>query len=70
MTKFIIKEVSNGWILRGPRDKEEPGRIGLQVELFLASIHAVADILTTWQSLGFAKAAARASEKYKGGGSE
>ncbi len=67
MTKFIIKEINNGWILRGPRDKENPGHIGLQVELFLASIHAVADILTTWQALGFVKVAARASEKYKGG---
>jgi len=67
MTKFIIKEISNGWILRGPRNKEEPGRIGLQEELFLASIHAVADILTTWQSMGFAKAAVRADEKYKEG---
>jgi len=65
MTRFIIKEISNGWILRGPRHKEDVGTTGLQAELFLATIHAVADILTTWQAQGFIKATARASEKYK-----
>lgn len=64
MTEFIIQQISNGWILRGPCDREDLGA-GTQ-DLFLSSIHAVADILTTWQTQGFVKAAVRAKEKYGG----
>jgi len=68
MTKFIIREISNGWILEGPRDREDLGEG--RKDIFLSTIHAVADILTTWQAQGFVKAAARANEKYKGGDKE
>ena len=64
MNEFIIKEISNGYILQGPRHKEDLGTTGIQAELFLATIHAVADILVTWHVQGFLKAAARAGEKY------
>lgn len=62
MNEFIIKEISNGWILRGPREKDVFAT--LSVELFLPTIHAVADVLTTWQSPGFIKAASRAKDKW------
>ena len=67
MNGFIIKEISDGWVLQGPRHEESEGTAGFQAELFLATIHAVADILETWQTLGFIKAAIRAKEKYGGG---
>ncbi len=67
MNEFIIKEISNGWILQGPSTTakgESVGAIGR--ELFLPTISAVADILTTWQLEGFLKATIRAREKYGG----
>lgn len=66
MNEFIIRQISNGWVLQGPRHEEDLGTAGIQAELFLATIHAVADILTTWQAMGFIKAAIRAEEKYGG----
>lgn len=66
MKEFIIRQISNGWVLQGPRHEENEGTTGFQAELFLATIHAVADILETWQTQGFVKAAVRAEEKYEG----
>lgn len=65
MNKYVIRQVSNGWILQGPRHLENVGTEGVQAEIFLSTIHAVADILTTWDAMGFPKAAARAGEKYE-----
>lgn len=62
MKQFIVNQISNGYILRGPRHMEE----GTHAEIFLLTIHAVADILTTWDALGFPKALARTEEKYHG----
>lgn len=66
MTEFTISEISNGWILRGPENPVEQIIGGPEKELYLKTIHAVADILVTWQIQGFVKAAYRAEEKYGG----
>jgi hypothetical protein len=66
MEEFSIKQISNGWVLQGwiiDRSKREISLLA-EKELYLPTIHAVADILTTWQQVGFAKAAVRAKEKY------
>lgn len=64
MTEYKIKSVSNGWLLTGPKDRSGPTE---EKTLFLSTIHAVADILTTWDASGFPEAAVRTDEKYKGG---
>lgn len=64
MTEYVISEISNGWILCGPEKPAERIIGGPEPEIYLKTIHAVADILTTWDALGFLKAAARAKEKY------
>jgi len=64
MKEFKITKISNGWILEGPANKVDLGT--LRAEIFLLTIHAVADILTTWEVSGFPQAAARAKDKYFG----
>ena len=65
MNEFVIKQISNGWILQGPSTTAKGESVGIiGRELFLPTISAVADILQTWQIEGFLKAAIRAKEKY------
>ena len=66
MALYLIKEISNGWTLKGANKTKDGYSTGPQEELFLPSIHAVADILETWQLMGFAKAAVLAEKKYGG----
>lgn len=62
MEIFLIKQINNGWTMKGPRAKDACDAR----ELFLPTLHAVSDILTTWHIEGFTKAAARAEKKYGG----
>lgn len=61
MQEYAIKEISNGWILHGWIMEKSSTRINRfkEEEIFLPTIHAVADILTTWQSHGYIKAVCR-----------
>lgn len=68
MHEFIIKQISNGWILQGPSTTAKGETVGaIGRELFLPTISAVADILEMWQIQGFTKAAMRAADVYKVG---
>ncbi len=60
MNTFLVKEISNGYTLKGP--SETPG-LTTNRELFLPTIYAVADILTVWQTQGFMKAVVHARKK-------
>lgn len=72
MNKFEIRKISNGWVLQGPRHLVK-NAIACHVcnedsmvteEIFLPTMHAVADIIETWEVAGFAKAATLADKKY------
>ena len=72
MNEFIIKKISNGWILQGPRHLVK-NAIACHVchedsivteDIFLPNMHAVAGIIEMWEMAGFAKASALADEKY------
>jgi len=62
MKKFIITEISNGFILSGPRSSDEPTTIDAQI--YLKEIYAVADVLGTWYVDGYRAAITKAKEKY------
>ncbi len=64
MKEYTITQISNGWILQGPRHKDELGVTGIRAEIFPLTIHAAADVLTTWEASGFPQAAQRAADKW------
>ena len=63
MRIFIIKEISNGWLLGGESYEESRWE---KRELFLPTIEAVSEALINWKILGFLKAFAKARSKYGG----
>lgn len=65
MNSFLIRQIGNGWTLKGPGSKTLSSYSTSNEELFLPTINAVADILKTWQLEGFAKAASEAKGKYE-----
>ncbi|MBA7465146.1 hypothetical protein ES707_00308 [subsurface metagenome] len=62
MKEFTIEEIENGFIISGPGLTE----MGNERDLFLPTIHAIADILIIWQDHGFQAAIDKSKKKYGG----
>ncbi len=52
---FLLTEIQNGWVIKGPEDQN-----GISRSLFCKTIHVLSDVLMTWSSVSFVKAAERA----------
>jgi len=59
--EYTIKEIDNGWLLIGVKDRNFPD--AGEATLFLPTISAIADILITWEIEGLVKARGRVKEK-------